>query len=190
MEGHILSSWRAEHAVPKEFGHRDVCSPCCEFAGVIDEVPTGCDSDSTGICFLGAMINDHHCVCNYSVFGDVGDVGGEHNEHSICSLLAHHVITLTHSFKVFAKCHHPNFCGCGIVHEAFIAADDFVSDKTNHGHGVVFKVLGGESVIVQFRRSVVGHIAGLLCHEELCNGLLADWTCVVQSRKGEPVGMR
>jgi hypothetical protein len=44
----------------------------------------------------------------------------------------------------------------------------------NHGHGILFEVLGGESVITQFRRSVVGHIVGLLYHEELCNGLLAD----------------
>ncbi len=49
VEGHILSSWRAEQAVPKEFGRRDVGHPCCEFAGVIDEVPTGCDLDSIGI---------------------------------------------------------------------------------------------------------------------------------------------
>ncbi len=29
VEGHILSSWHAEHAVPKEFGRRDVSRPCC-----------------------------------------------------------------------------------------------------------------------------------------------------------------
>ncbi len=61
VEGHILSSWRAEHAVPKEFGRHDVGCPCCEFAEVIDEVPTGCDSDLIGICFLGAMIDNHPC---------------------------------------------------------------------------------------------------------------------------------
>ncbi len=174
VEGHILSSWHAEHAVPKEFGRRDVSHPCCEFAGVIDKVHTGCDLDSIGICFLGAMINDHPCVCNNSVFRDIGDVKGEHDEHCICSLLAHLVVTLTHSSKVFSKRHHPNFCSCGIVHQAFIAADDFAGDGMNHGRGVVFKVLGGESVIAQFRRSVMGHIVGLLCHKELCNGLLAD----------------
>ncbi len=53
VEGHILSSWHAEHAVPKEFGHPDVGCPCCEVAGVIDEIPTGCDSDSIGIFFGG-----------------------------------------------------------------------------------------------------------------------------------------
>ncbi len=174
VEGYILSSWHAEHAVSKEFGRCDVGRPCCEFAGVIDEVPTGCDSDSIGICFLGAMINNHPCIRNNSVFGDVGDVGGEHDEHCICSLLARFVVTLTHSTKVFAKRCHPNFRSCGIVHQAFIAADDFAGGRMNHGHGVVFKVLGGESVIAQFRRSVVGHIVGLLHHEELCNGLLAD----------------
>ncbi len=174
VEGHILSSWCAEHTVPKEFGCRDVGRPCCEFARVIDEVPTGCDLDSIGICFLGAMIDNHPHVCNSSVFGDVGDVVGEHNKHCICSLLARLVVTLTHSSKVFAKRHHPNFCSCRIVHQAFIAADDFAGDRMNHGHGVVFKVLGMESVIAQLRRSVVGHIIGLLHHEELCNSLLAD----------------
>ncbi len=93
----------------------------------------------------------------------------------IHSLLACLVVTLTHSSKVFAKRHHPNFHRCGgIIHQAFIAADDFAGDRMNHGHGVVFKVLGGESVIAQFRRSVVGHIVGLFYHEEFCNGLLAD----------------
>ncbi len=120
------------------------------------------------------MINDHPCVCNNSVFGDVGDIGGEHDKHCICSLLACLVVTLTHSSKVFAKRRHPNFCSCGIVHQVFIAADDFAGDRMNHGHGIVFKVLGGEAVIAQFRRSVVGHIVGLLCHDELCDGLLAD----------------
>ncbi len=81
---------------------------------------------------------------------------------------------LDSSSKVFAKHHHPNFRSCGIVHQAFVAADDFAGDGINHGHGVVFEVLGEESVIVQFRRSVVGHIAGLLRHKELCDGLLAD----------------
>ncbi len=120
------------------------------------------------------MINNHPCVCNNSVFGDVGDVGGEHEEHCICSILAHHVVALTHSSKVFAKRRHPNFRSYGIVHQAFIAADDFAGDGMNHGHGVVFKIMGGEAVIAQFRRSVVGHIIGLLHHEELCDGLLAD----------------
>jgi hypothetical protein len=83
VKGHILSSWRAEHAVPKDFGRRDVGCPCCEFAGVIDEVPTGCDLGSVGICFLGAMIDNHPCVRNNSIFGDVGDVGGEHDKHCI-----------------------------------------------------------------------------------------------------------
>ncbi len=70
VEGQIFSSWHAEHAVPKEFGHRDVGRPCCEFAGVIDEVPNGCDSDSIGICFLGAMIDDHPCVsCLWGCWG-------------------------------------------------------------------------------------------------------------------------
>ncbi len=152
----------------------DVGRPCCEFAGVIDEVPTSCDSDSIGICFLGAMTDDHPRVRNNSVFGDVGDVGGEHDEHRICFLLAHLVVTLTHSSKVFAKRCHPNFRSCGIIHQAFIAADGFAGDGMNHGHGVVFEVLGGESIIVQFRRSIVGHIVGLLRHKELCNSLLAD----------------
>ncbi len=174
VKGHILSSWCAEHAVPKEFGLSDVGCPCCEFAGVIDEVPTGCDLDSIGIYFLGAMINNHPCVRNNSVFGDVGDVGGERDKHHICSLLARLVVTLTHSSKVFSKCHHPNFHSCRIVHQVFIAADDFAGDGMNHGHGVVFKVLGGKSIIVQFIRSVMGHIVVLLRHEELCDGLLAD----------------
>ncbi len=143
VEGHILSSWHAEHALSKEFGRHDVGRPCCEFAGVIDEVPTVCDSDSIGICFLGAMINDHPCVRKNSVFGDVGDVGGEHDKHRMCSLLALLAVTLTHSSKVFAKHHHPNFHSCGIIHQVFIAADDFTGNRMNHGHGIVFKVLGG-----------------------------------------------
>jgi hypothetical protein len=120
------------------------------------------------------MIDNHPHICNNSVFGDVGDVRREHDEHRICSLLARLVVTLTHSSKVFAKRHHPNFCSCGIVHQAFIAADDFAGNGMNHGHGVVFEVLGGESIIAHFRRSVVGHIVGLLHHKELCNGLLDD----------------
>jgi hypothetical protein len=174
VKGHILSSWHAEHTVPKEFGHHDVGHPCCEFAWLIYEVPTGCGLDSIGICFLGVMIDNHPCVHNNSVFGDVGNIRGEHDKHCICPLLAHLVTTLTHSSKVFSNRHHPNFRSCGIVHQVFIAADDFAGDGMNHGHGILFKVLGRESVIAQFRRSVVGHIVGLLCHEELCNGLLAD----------------
>jgi hypothetical protein len=174
VEGHILSSWCAEHAVSKEFGRRDAGRLCCEFAGVIDEVPTSCDLDSIGICILGAMIDDHPCKRNNSVFGDDGDVRGEHDKHCIRSLLAHLVVTLTHSSKVFAKRHHLNFRSCGIIHQAFIAADDFAGDGVNHGHGIVLEVVGGESLIAQFRRSVVGHIVGLLHHEELCDGLLAD----------------
>jgi hypothetical protein len=120
------------------------------------------------------MIDNYPRVCNNSVIVGVGDVGGEHDKHCICSLLAHLVVTLTHSSKVFAKCCHLNFHSCGIVHQAFIAAADCAGDGMNHGHGVMFKVLGGESVIAQFRKSVVGHIVGLIRHKELCNGLLAD----------------
>jgi hypothetical protein len=29
VEGHILSFWCAEHAVPKELGRRDVGRQCC-----------------------------------------------------------------------------------------------------------------------------------------------------------------
>jgi hypothetical protein len=143
VEGHIFSTWHAEHAVPKEFGRHDAGHLCCEFTGVIDEVPTGCDSDSIGIWFLGGVIDNHPRVHNISVFGDVRDIGGEHDKHRICSLLACLVITLTHSSKVFAKRHHSNFRSCGIVHQVFIAADDFAGDGMNHGHGIVFEVLGG-----------------------------------------------
>ncbi len=103
-----------------------------------------------GSAFLGAMIDNHPHVHNNSVLGDVWDVGGEHDKHCICSLLACLVVALTHPFEVFSKCRHPNLCSCRIVHQVFIAADDFAGDGTNHGHGVVFKVLGGGSVIAQF----------------------------------------
>ena len=92
--------------------------------GVIDEVPTGYDLDSVGNCFWGAMINNHLRIRNNSVLGDVWDVGGEHDEHHICSLLAHLVVALTHPSKVFSKCCHPNLCSHGIVHQAFSAADE------------------------------------------------------------------
>ncbi len=88
--------------------------------------------------------------------------------------MARFVVTLTHPSEVFAKHCHPNLHSCRIVHQAFIAADDFAGDWMNDGHGVVFEVLGGESVIAQFQRSVLGHIVGLLCHKELSDGLLAD----------------
>ncbi len=109
----------------------------------MDEVPTGCDSDLVGICFLGAMINDHPGIRNNSVLGDVWDIGGEHDKHRICSLLAHLVVTLTHPSKVFSKRRHPKPRNHGILHQALIAADAFAGDGVNHGHGVVFKVLGG-----------------------------------------------
>jgi hypothetical protein len=116
---------------------------CVVSSPVIDEVPTGCDSDLVGICFLGAMINNHPRVRNNSVLEDVWDVGGEHDEHCICSLLARLVVALTHPSKVFSKCCHPNLCSHGIINQAFIAADDFAGDRVNHGHGIVFKVLEG-----------------------------------------------
>ncbi len=146
----MLSFWCAEHAVPKEFGRRDVGRLCCEFAGGFDEVPTGCDLDLVGICFWGAMIDNHPRVRNHSVLGDVWDVGGEHDKHSSCSLLARLVVALTHPFEVFSKCHHPNLHSCRIIHQAFTAADDFAGDGVNHGHGIVFKVLGWGSIIAQF----------------------------------------
>ncbi len=116
----------------------------------MDEVPTGCDLDSVGICCLGAMIGDHPCIRNNSVLGDVWDIGGEHDEHCICSLLARLVVALTHPSKVFPKCHHPNLCSCRILHQAFIAADAFAGDGVNHGHGVVFEVLGGGPYLHRF----------------------------------------
>jgi hypothetical protein len=89
------------------------------------------------------MINNHPCVRNNSVLGDVWDVGGEHDKHPICSLLARLVVALTHPSKVFFKCCHPNLCSHRIAHQAFIAADDFAGDGMNHGHGTVLEVLGG-----------------------------------------------
>ncbi len=109
----------------------------------MDEFPTGCDSDLVGIYFLGARINNHLVVHNNSVLGDVWDIRGEHDKHCICFLLAHLVVALTYPSKVFSKRCHPNFRSRGIVHQAFIAADDFAGDRVNHGHGVVCKVLGG-----------------------------------------------
>ncbi len=99
---------------------------------------------------MGAMIDNHPCVHNNSVLGDVWDVRGEHDKHCICSLLARLVVAWTHPFEVFSKRRDLNLCSCRIVHQAFIAADDFAGDGVNHGHGVVFEVLGGGSVIVQF----------------------------------------
>ncbi len=117
----------------------------------MDEVPTGCDLDLVGICFLGAMIDDHPGICNNSVLGDVWGVGGEHDKHDcICSLLARLVVALTHPSEVFSKCHHPNLRSCGIVHQGFIAADVFTGDGVNHGHGIVFEVLGGGPYLRSF----------------------------------------
>ncbi len=138
VKAHILSPWRAEYAVPKEFGCRDVRCPCCQFAEVIDEVTTGCDSDLVWIRFLGTMIDNHPRVCDDSILGDVWDIGWEHDKHCICAWLSCFVVTLTHPAKAFTKGHHPSVHSCRIVHEAFIAADGFAGDEVNHGHGVVF----------------------------------------------------
>jgi hypothetical protein len=138
VQAHILSPRRAEHAVPKEFGCCDVRCPCCQFARVIDEVTTGCDSDSVGIRFLGMMINDHPWVCDDSAFGDVWEAGWGHDKHPICARLSCFVVALTHSAKVFTKHCHPSVRSRRIIHEEFIAADGFAGDGVNHGHGVVF----------------------------------------------------
>ncbi len=138
VKAHILSPWRAEHAVSKEFGCRDVRCPCCQFAGVIDEVTTGCDLDLVGIRFLETMIDDHPWVYDDSILGDVWDVGWEHYKHCICAQLSCFVLALTHPAEVFTKRCHPSVRSRRIVHEAFIAADGFAGDGVNHGHGVVF----------------------------------------------------
>ncbi len=138
VKAHILSPRHAEHAVPKEFGCRDVRCLCCLLAGVIDEVTTGCDSDLVGIRFLGMTINNHLRVCDDSFFGGVWYVGWEHDEHRICARLSCFVVALTHPAKVFTKRRHPSVHSRRIVHEAFIAADGFAGDGVNHGHGLVF----------------------------------------------------
>ncbi len=71
VEAYILSSWCAEHALPKEFGHRDFCHPCRELTGVIDKIPTGRDSDAIGIFFLRAMVDNHPCINYHSVLGNI-----------------------------------------------------------------------------------------------------------------------
>ncbi len=91
VKAHILSPQRAEHAVPKEFGCCDVRCPCCQFSGVIDKVTTGCDLDLVGIRFLGSMIDNHPCVCDDSILGDVWDIGWEHDKHCICARLSYFV---------------------------------------------------------------------------------------------------
>jgi hypothetical protein len=188
VKAHILSPRRAEHAVPKEFGCHDVRCLCCQFAGVIDEVTTGCDSDSVGICFLGTMIDDHPRVRDNSVLGDVWDVGWEHDEHCICARLPCFVVALTHPAKVFTKCRHPCVRSRRIVYEVFIAANGFAGDGVYHRHGVVFKVLGRGSVLAQVGWSEGERIIGLFCGKEVSNGFLADEAHVAQPRKGEPVG--
>ncbi len=188
VKARILSPWRAEHAVPKEFRCRDVRCPCYQFVGVIDEVTTGYDSDLVGICFFGTMIDDHPRVCDNSVLGDVWDVGWEHDEHCICARLSCFVVALTHPNKVFTKCHHPSVCSHRIVHEAFIAANGFTGDGVYHGHGIVFKVLGRGSVLAQVGRSEGERILGLFRGKEVSNGFLADEARVAQPWKGKPVG--
>ena len=54
-----------------------------EFSRVINEIPTCRDSNTLGVFLLGAVVDNYPCVCDGLVFGNIWDVGEEHDKHSV-----------------------------------------------------------------------------------------------------------
>ena len=174
IKEHILCPGRTEYAVPQEFCCHDVGRTCGEFARVIDEVTSGRDADAVGISFLGAVVDDNSCVRYRAIFGDIGDIGGVHDKHCICTRLARLFVTLGHPPEVFAEGFHPDVPGCGVIHEMLVAADVFASNGVDHGHRVVGVVNNGGGFTVQLCWNEVRHVLGEVIEEELVDGFLAD----------------
>ncbi len=102
IEAHIFGAGCAEYTVPVELQGGDVSRPCCELAGVIDEITTGGDSDAVGICLLGVVVDDHSGICDDAVFWDIRYVLLGHDKHCIGPFLSCFIITLTHAAEVFS----------------------------------------------------------------------------------------
>ena len=92
------------------------------------------------IFFLGAVVDDYPSVRDGSVFGNIWDVGGGHDKHSVGTLLSRLVVALTHATNFFAKSCHPGLRGCRVFHKTSVAADGFASGGVEHGHCKVFIV--------------------------------------------------
>ena len=106
----------ADHAVPQEFGGRDVGCSRGEFAGVINEISTCRDPNTVGIFLLGAVVDDYLCIHDGPVFGNIWDVRGDHDKHSVGTLLSRLVVALTHAAKILAKSCHVGLSGCRVFH--------------------------------------------------------------------------
>jgi hypothetical protein len=118
----------------------DVSHPCCEFAGVIDEITTGGDSDAVGICLLGVVVDDHSGIWDNAVLWELRYVLQGHDKHRIGPFLSCFIITLTHTGRVFSECSHPYFRSVWVVHEVLLATDELPGYGVNHGHGIMLVV--------------------------------------------------
>ncbi len=128
VEAYVSSPRCADHAVPQELGNCDVGCSRGEFARVINEIPICHDTDTVGIIFLEAVVDDYLCVRGGPVLGNIWNVGGEHDEHDVCALLSRLVVALTHASEILPESRHPGLCCCQVLHETLVAADGFASE--------------------------------------------------------------
>ncbi len=123
------------------------------------------------------MVDDYPCIRGGPVLGNIWDVGGEHDNHSIGALLSHLVVSLTHAPQILSKSCHPGIHGCRVFHEALVAADKFASDGVDHGHCKVFVVDVTCGLGLQFWGNEMSRQQEIV-NQESVDSLLADKSTV------------
>jgi len=132
------------------------------------------------------VVDNDSCACYHAVFGDIGDVGGVHDKHCVCTHLARLFVALGHPPEVFAEGFHPCVTGCGVINEMLVASDVFASNGVDHGHRVVGIVDNGRGFSMQLCWNEGHHVLGEVINEELVGGFLADESRVAD---GDLIGL-
>ena len=92
----------------------DVCSYCCQFPRVVNQVAAGHDLDAVLVFFLGSKIHNNVCVCRESAGGHVFDIFWCHNKHGVGADCACLIVALTHPSEIFPKGCLPSFTVTGL----------------------------------------------------------------------------
>ncbi len=109
VEAHVSGVLRADDAVPQQFGACEVSSANSELAWIVDEVATCGQSDSVGIRFLWAVVDNNSCVRDASVAWDLFDLVVREHEDGVGAWCVCGCVALGEVPEFFAESPGPRF---------------------------------------------------------------------------------
>ena len=103
VKAHVSGARCADDAVPQQFGGCEICGVSGEIACIVNEVATCCQSDSVGIRFLWAVVNNDSCVRDGAVAWNLFDLVVCVHEDTVGAWCVGGCITLGKVSEFFAE---------------------------------------------------------------------------------------